>query len=480
MFVRKISSACLIVLAAAVVCGARQGADAPQLPETPTGRRVAAYLKAFNSGEEAAMRAFFNEHAAAASLERRPVEARLAAYREMRGEIGRLELRRVLAASDTSVRVLAQGRGGGWLELGFEFEAQPPHMLVGLRVEESSPEEAGANLPATLSEADALKRAAELVEGVVRADEFSGVVLVAKNGQPVMRNAYGLASREYNVPNRTDTKFNLGSINKVFTQVAVGQLAEQGKLSFDDTLGKHLPDYPNRQAAEKVTIRQLLSMSSGIGDFFGAKYDATPKDRLRKLSDFLPLFAAEPLQFEPGTQRRYSNGGYIVLGAIIEKVTGQSYYDYVREHVFKPAGMTDTEYYEADQATPNLASGYTREGATAGARRNNFYTRPARGTSAGGGYSTAEDLLRFAQALQTGKLRLPNFRAPAGGGQQAGLSGGGFAGIGVAGGAAGINAVLEVEPTPDGYTLVVLSNYDPPSAQKLGRQLRAVFERVKR
>src|SRR5215813_7198542 len=124
------------------------------------------------------------------------------------------------------------------------------------------------------------------------ANEFSGAVLVARNGYPIFRRAYGLASREYGAPNRPDTKFNIGSINKVFTQIAIGRLIEQGRVSLDDTIGRHLPDYPNQQARESVTVRRLLAMTSGIGDIFNSeRYRSTPKDRIRTINDYLALFA---------------------------------------------------------------------------------------------------------------------------------------------------------------------------------------------
>lgn len=342
---------------------------------------------------------------------------------------------------------------------------------------------AGAPAPSRMTEADFVAALESHLGRLSAADEFSGTVLVAKDGKPIFHKAYGLASREYDTPNRTDTKFNLGSINKIFTQVAIGQLAEQGRLSLDDKLGKHLPDYPNRNAAEKVTVRHLLTMSSGIGDVFGPKYDATPKDKLRAVRDYLPLFSAEPLAFEPGTSRQYSNGGYVVLGAIIEKVSGQDYYDYVREHVFKPAGMRDTDWYEADMPAENLASGYTRRGAESGgakARVNNLYTRPAKGSPAGGGYSTAEDLLKFTLAVRAGKLRVPDFRRAEGARKVQGAAAQdtrGGNGVGIAGGAPGINAVLEAD-VASGYTTVVMSNYDPPSASAVGKQIREWLARV--
>jgi D-alanyl-D-alanine carboxypeptidase len=326
-----------------------------------------------------------------------------------------------------------------------------------------------------ISESTALSTIEELSRSLAGKDEFSGVVLVAKDGNPILQKAVGLASREYDVPNRLDTKFNLGSINKIFTQILIGQLIDQGKLSLDDHLVKLLPDYPNREAAERVTLRQLLDMTSGIGDFFGPEFEATPKDRIRNLKDYLPLFANKPLEFEPGTKNKYSNGGYVVLGLIIEKLTGKSYYDYARERIFIPTGMENTGYFEADVPAPNLASGYTRHNggpSDSGPLRNNFYTRPARGSSAGGGYSTAQDMLKFANALHERKLVIPNFAARAGSAPpprpRLRLD---RDGLGIAGGAPGINSTLDIGVAGH-YTVIVMSNYDPPSAMNLAKQIR--------
>src|SRR5207244_7076014 len=133
----------------------------------------------------------------------------------------------------------------------------------------------------------------------VEKDQFSGVVLLAKDGKPVLSRAWGFADAARKVRNREDTKFNLGSINKIFTQVAIGQLAAAGKLSLDDTVRKHLPDYPS-PIADKITIQQLIEHRSGLGDFFGPEYLAAPPSSIRKLSDYLPLFVNKPLEFEPG------------------------------------------------------------------------------------------------------------------------------------------------------------------------------------
>ncbi len=217
--------------------------------------------------------------------------------------------------------------------------------------------------------------------------------------------------------------------------------------------GMHGAD-PNAQAAEKVNIRQLLNMTSGIGDFFGDRYDATPKEKIRSLKDYLPLFADKPLEFEPGTSNTYSNGGYIVLGLIIEKVAGVDYYKYVRENIFKPCGMLDTDAFARDAGTPNLAKGYTTEGAPAGERVLNHASLPGRGSSAGGGYSTAADMLKYVLALKDKKLYLPDTAS----------------GLGIAGGAPGINSMVEWDPRA-GTIVIVLTNLDPPAAGAVSRQI---------
>jgi CubicO group peptidase (beta-lactamase class C family) len=307
------------------------------------------------------------------------------------------------------------------------------------------------------------------LQGLTAQDAFSGVVVVAQNGIPVFQKAYGLQSKEYGVPNNPETKFNIGSIDKIFTKIAIGQLVEQGKIaSIDDKLEKYLPDYPNHDAGA-VTLRQILNMQSGIGDFFGPEFFNSAKDKFRSTTDYLPLFASKPLAFPPGTKRQYSNGGYIVLGAVIEKVTGQSYYDYARDHVFKPLGMDNTDFYEGDVPTANLASGYTHGGNETGPRRNNVYTRPARGSSAGGGYSTSGDLLKFASAVASGKIKNPAFEEDAPKPPNAPFAS--MRGMGIAGGAPGLNAALETG-LPGGYAIVVLSNYDPPAAEGVSRKIR--------
>jgi D-alanyl-D-alanine carboxypeptidase len=244
------------------------------------------------------------------------------------------------------------------------------------------------------------------IEPWVSNDEFSGVVLIAKDGVPILKEAYGLANRSFDVPNRVDTKFNLGSMNKMFTAVAILQLAEKGRLSVEDRIIDHVPDYPNEEVAKRVTIHHLLTHTSGLGDIFTHEFYETSSDRFRDVEDYLPLFVDAPLRFEPGAQFSYSNAGFMVLGLIIEKVTGQSYFDYVMENIYQPSGMINTDAYELDYAVPNLAVGYTKQGARF---KNNYYTNLVKGSPAGGGYSTVEDLLNFSKALLSHKLLSPEW-----------------------------------------------------------------------
>jgi CubicO group peptidase (beta-lactamase class C family) len=311
--------------------------------------------------------------------------------------------------------------------------------------------------PSSISQAELVRRLSNSVDSLAKAGEFSGVAVLAKNGVPVFQQAYGMANRERLIPNNLETAFNLGSINKAFTQIAILQLNAAGKLDLDSTLATYWPDYPNKEVARKITIRQLMRHTSGIGgNIFDSPAGGT-RHEVRSLKDYLALFVNEPPQFEPGARNAYSNAGYVVLGLLIERLSGQDYYTYVREHIFEPAGMTRTGSFSVDSLPANTAIGYTtgREDAVPGAPLHpNTQELPGRGSSAGGGYSTAQDLLKFLKALR--EKRIAN-----------GLP----AGLGIAGGSGGINGVVEGD-LPGGYDLVVLTNLDPPAAERVARMTR--------
>jgi len=322
-----------------------------------------------------------------------------------------------------------------------------------------------------LSEADALAALSARAEELARNDEFSGAVLVARDGRVLLERAWGRANRRARTPNTRDTKFRIGSMNKMFTAVATLQLVEAGKLAFDDQIGKHLPDYPNKEVASKVTVRHLLSHTGGTGDIFSPEFERN-RLKLRTHRDYVKLYGSRGLTHEPGARFEYSNFGFILLGALIERVSGLSYYDYVRNHVFRPAGMTSTDSLPESERVPKRAVGYMRPYPGADWEPNTD-TLPWRGTAAGGGYSTVGDLMRFAQALSSGRLISKATLADATRphrqqyGYGFGVEGNGrLRSYGHGGGAPGQNGELRVFPRL-GYVVVCLSNLDPPAASQL-------------
>ena len=332
-----------------------------------------------------------------------------------------------------------------------------------------------------MTEADALKALSTRGNKLAGEDEFSGAVLIAKDDRVLFSHAYGLADRNRRIPNTIRTRFRIGSMNKMFTAVAILQLVQGGKVKLTAPLGTYLSDYPNREVATKVTIHQLLTHTGGTGDIFGPDFDAH-RNQLRTLADYVKLYGKRGPEFEPGSSWAYSNYGFILLGAVIEKVTGHSYYDYVQQHIYAPAGMTRSGSLPEDHAVPDRSIGYTKPSGTTGWIANTD-TLPYRGTSAGGGYSTVGDLARFAHALLshellspdttklliTGKVKAgPGARYAYGFEDARDADGNGWVGHG--GGAPGINGDLKIYPKT-GYVVAVLANLDPPAAQRISEYL---------
>jgi CubicO group peptidase (beta-lactamase class C family) len=309
----------------------------------------------------------------------------------------------------------------------------------------------------------------------VNAESFSGVVLVARHGEVLYEVAHGEADRSRHLPNTGETRFRFGSLGKMFTAVAVLQLAQGGKLALEDPVGKFLPNYPNA-AMSKATLHQLLTHTAGAGDIFGPDFLAH-RDALRSLEDYVRLFGPEAPRFAPGERHEYSNFGYILLGRVVEVVSGQKYDAYVRDHVFAPAAMKATDNLPEQTAAPGLAVPYSRD-------RSAADLLPWAGTSAGGGYTTAGDLLRFATALRsgrlldaghtqlllTGKVDTPMRGLRYAYGFEDATLPDGKRRVGHGGGAPGINAVLSLFPDSD-YVLVVLANVDPPAAVEIDRAI---------
>ena len=247
-----------------------------------------------------------------------------------RQQTGGFELRKVEESAPTKLTVLVQERGSDQFgRLTLETDAADPHLINKLDIR-AIPRPVEFVLP-HLDESELIAALRKKLDEDAAAGTFAGAVLVAKNGKPVFAEAYGLADREHKTPDTLKTRFRIGSMNKMFTAVSTLQLVQAGKLGLDDPLGKYLTDYPNKDVASKVTIHELLTHTGGTGDIFGPEFDKHRLE-LRTLQDYVKLYGARAPEFDPGSRWAYSNYGFILLGVIIEKVSGQSYYEYVREH----------------------------------------------------------------------------------------------------------------------------------------------------
>jgi len=451
---RKILVLALLVLAAPVTAQ-------PAIPDTPMGKTFSDYLAAFNSGDAAQISAFKAAHHFGD-----PVED----LRQFHHQTGGFTLLKVESSDATSIVCLMQEKQSDTIARFTIKEIGTPEAPK-LSVSGRAISRPGEFAIPRQSQASALKALEDRAGEEEKTERFSGVYLIARDGKVLAAKAFGWEDREAKRQATLETKFRIGSMNKMFTAVATLQLVAAGKLSLDSTVGTYLPDYPNKEIAEKVTIRHLLTHTGGTGDFFGPEYEAK-RLSLKTHADYMALFGARPPRFAPGSRDAYSNYGFLLLGNIIEKVGGENYYDYVRKHIFLPAGMKDTDSLPEGAAVPNRSTGYMWKD---GSWIPNTDTLPWRGMAAGGGYSTAGDLLKFAQALQTEKLLPGRLVADATTPHNhAGNYGYGFSIIGTGilqhvghnGGAPGQNGDLQIYPGL-GIVVIALSNFDPPAATNL-------------
>ena len=464
----------LVALAEPGVAQTSASADARfDLPDTPAGRRAAEMIRLAADGDDAETRAYIAESFAPRFRDAFPIEDHVRIHAQMREETGGYDAIELRESEPSAIQLVVRARRTGELRmLSLRTEPEPPHRIEGMGMRPLTPAD-GIDTPSvperTLSDDEIASLLEEYLDRLAAADGFSGSVLVARAGQPIFEGAWGEASKSYGVPNAMDTKFNLGSMNKMFTAVAVAQLVERGVLSWDDPVGKWLgPDWVRSEVGERATIRHLLTHTSGLGSFFNDEFMRSSRGLYRDLDAWKPIVSKDSLAFEPGTDWAYSNTGFLLLGVIVEKASGESYYDYVREHIYAPAGMTGTDAYEVDAVVPNLAQGYERVETEDGVTyRSNVFEHTVRGGPAGGGYSTAPDLLAFARALIEGRLVRPETAAlittakPDAASPDYGYgfqqwSGGRV--FGHTGGFPGISAALMVD-RDSGDVIVVLSNY---------------------
>ncbi len=449
--------------------------DGPAIPDLPPARHVRAAIDAVNSDDPAKIAAFCREHMTEEMVGMAPEAEHVAVFRGVFAEPGGLDYHGVRTYApprpDTDMVVIVRKRlTEEWRAIVLSVVVAEPYRIAGMNF-------AGARTPSDVapeparSEAEAIKELERHVDRLAGADRFWGAVLVAKGDTVLLEKAWGFADRGFDARNTPETLFNLGSMNKMITAVCIAQLVEKGTLSFDDPVGKWLgSDWVSPETGEKVRLKHLLSHTSGLGSYFNEEWERSSRALYRDLDDWKAIVAPETPQFEPGTAERYSNTGFLLLGAVVEKASGQDYFEYVRENIYEPAGMTRSDSYDVDEPPMNLATGYVPERGPDGKVRwrTNVFLHVARGGPAGGGYSTVRDLLALSRALQNGTLvspamfrtlttAKPDLMAPRYG------YGFGVTGtqsdriVGHSGGFSGISANLDIF-VDRGYTIVVLAN----------------------
>ena len=326
--------------------------------ESPAEKRAKELVQQINSGNLAEfqkyVKANFNE-----SMLKMPMDSHLEFFSNVYDNSRGYVVGGVQNPKPNRVTLLVKSKlAGDWNGLIVVVDAKIPHRIAGIGFEPPNPQVNRETKKLTNKEI--AREMANFMKKIASADTFSGAVLLAKNGVPVYKAAFGMANKDFDAPNKIDTKFNLGSMNKMFTAVAVAQLVEKGKLSFEDPLSKFIPDFPDKDSAKKIKIKHLLTHTAGLGGYFSRKWNSASREQFRTVDDMMAQAKKDEkkLLFEPGSRRRYSNTGMLVLGKVIEIVSKQSYYVYVRENIYKPAKMTNTDCYELDKVNRNLAVGY--------------------------------------------------------------------------------------------------------------------------
>jgi D-alanyl-D-alanine carboxypeptidase len=451
------------------VCGAAAPAEAAQGPSTAAVvRLVEDWVDTINSADDAAYVRFVEERG---PVLRNGPEDWLALRDFLRG----MKLCGVKSAKADAVELWVFDPNadsyGIWRFKPGATESDKTQFMGGSFTEQLPPgavRPAKLALPALIEAVDA--RAAD---GAAN-DRFSGAVLVAQNGRVLFQKAYGLADRARRKPNRLDTQFRFGSMGKMFTAVAIMQLVEKGKIDLEAPIGRYLPDYPNRDIATEVTVANLLTHTGGTGDIFGPEFDRH-KASLRSTKDYVDLYGNRAPGFAPGSRKSYSNYGFILLGRIVEQVSGLAYDDYIRRNIFQPVGMASTGNRPENEALPRRAVAYMGSGARLKSAED---TLPLNGTAAGGGYATVGDFNRFVGGLTSHRLlrretlqKLIDGGVKMADGQFAGFDFGGTeadAGrfIGHGGGAPGMSGSLQ-HFLKSGVTVIVLANRDPGTAESI-------------
>jgi len=462
--------------------------DTTALPEGQAGVRIKSLLEVVNSGSVDRIKRFVSEECAGDFRERIPLEDHVSTLLGFLRDTGGVDFHSLRTYTPerpgVTVVVVKDRILGGWWGLSVRFGEAPKRLVNGLGINSARPPAGLVEPP--LAEKQAVEEIRAVMARVKRHDWYSGTVLVARGADVLLTDFAGEASKAFHAPNTIDTKFNLGSMNKMFTSVAIARLVEAGKLAFDDPIGRWIDEtWLPKNVTDRITVRHLITHTSGLGSYFNEAYQKSSRALFRKLDDYKPLIKDDKPAFTPGERFQYSNTGMFLLGVVIEKVTGKDYFEHIRKSVYGPAGMTDSDSYEMDYPVENLAIGYSPDLTSPYKWQNNLYKHVLKGGPAGGGFSTVKDLHRFALALLAGKLVSPKTRelmwtdfkgASYGYGFQV-VQGPGGKVVGHSGGFPGINSQLDI-CVDSGYVVAAMCNYDS-GASPLAAKIGSILARVK-
>lgn len=456
-----------------------QSAD---LPATKAGQLLGEWVSLCQAPNLEQMTKWMTLNLSAQAAMRFPAQARAQQDFEFCSSNGGLRVMEVPSSAPDAATLLSMGPNTGiWFKVNLTVDAAGKLDRAG----NSAVAPAEATMPRDLGDAALARDVHRIVAKLSHAGVFSGIVSVARGTQIIASASAGYADRERKTSLDGATQFTLGSLGKMFTAASVGQLVDKGQISFNDTVGKFFPDYPNHAVRDKVTVGMLLSHTSGMGDFLRKRSPEMMKKGVKRAAEFMPLYDKDDVQFPPGTAWAYSNAGLALAGAIVEKVSGEDYPDYIRKHIFAVAHMTHSDPNNLPHESAKLVTPYTKM--TENGPSSDWHEAEHDiGSPAGGAISTADDLVRFAEALRSGKLvskttfsemAKPHATLPSG--EEYGYAmqientygrtivghGGGFPGV-----STHLYLVLDSQ-----YTVVVLANQDPPAAEDTGSEIVALL-----
>jgi CubicO group peptidase (beta-lactamase class C family) len=445
------------------------------IPDTPAGNRLTELISVINSGNYTSINSYIMENFTDGFIGKSSINSHTDSLMNIHFTSHNLEF--IKWTSSSSYRILGIFNNqlmDNYINFGLEVETQPPYRIDVTFLGPSEYIDHKSSLQ-EMSEAQVVATFESLIDNLSDSDVFSGTVLIGKNDNIIFQKAYGFANKDTLIFNENDTRFNIGSVGKMFTAVAIAQLAENGSLSYEDNIGMYLgSDWVNDEIGEKVKIKHLLTHTSGLGDYMENQQYMDINETPASLENYKPFLINEYLQFVPGTQWSYSNTGFLLLGVIIENVTGLSYDQYMDLNIFKPSNMTGVLNVETQVQgfpAPDFAIGYSREYSINGAIWNDNLDLISKTTKnpAGGGFLNVEDLFNFSVALKNNKLiteetknivmsEKPMLNSP--------FYGYGFEVkennneiiVGHGGSHSGISAIIEMSLDNE-YTLIMLSNH---------------------